>query len=369
MHTRFLLFLTGFAIFAGCGDPGPLGQPPQASRVSLELLTTRPLLARPWGLALDPTGRYLIVSSFMERQMYVLDAETYEPLGDTVAAGKVRGVVFSPAGSTSRMFAAAEEYGVLVGDVSPDGSLTLEHFHREYTTIALPDERTGGVYVVEPGEALIRLAPDGSILASAPFLVDAHSGIAMTQDGTHVLALAYDDYEPPLVASPRHRLLALDSDDLTLVGEVEIPHWAKHVIPLDGHGALIVGMGLFRSPLVGPVVAVADWHEGTLGPPTEVGSDPRQIAQDFGRGNPWVQIDTRTALFGTTHGILAIDTRTGETSHVEGEYDDGTLNNECCSMVWDAARKRLVVANSVFREREPGLPGPEMGRLEVYRIR
>lgn len=369
MGRRFLPLLATLAISAACDGSGPVGQPLETDHVSLDLITVRPLLARPWGLSLDPTGRYLIVSNFMERQMYVLDAETYEPVGDTIAASKVRGIVFSPAAGTSRMFVAGEVSGILAGGVSPDGSLTLEPFHRDYTTFVLPDERTGGVYAVEPGEMLIRLAPDGSTLASQPLLIDATWGIATTRDGARVLALVYDDYEPPLIASPRHRLLALDADDLTLVGEVDVPRWATHVVPLDGGRALVVGMGLFQSSLYGPVVAVANWQEGTLGPTIQVGVDPTQVVDDFGRGNTWVQVNSHTALIGTTHGILAIDTRTGETSHVEGEFDDGALNNECCSMVWDGARKRLVVANSVFREGEPGFYGPETGRLEVYRIR
>ena len=363
MH-RGSLLITAVAILAACDGSGPVGQPSEESRVTLELLTVQPMLARPWGLALDPTGRYLVVSSHFDRQLYVLDAETYAPVGDTIGAGKVRGIVFAPAGTVSRMFVAGEGWGVLAGDVSPDGSLTLESLHTEYATFVLPDERTGGVYAVET-VGLVRLAPDGSLLASRPLLMSANYGIATTRDGARVLALAYDTLRPRALVSERLRLLALDADDLTIVGEVDVPHWATQVVPLDGHRAVVVGGGHWWSPLVGPLVAVADWQEGTVGPTTELGADPMREVFDMGWGNPWVQVDPRTALIGTTHGILSIDTRTGETFHVVGDLHDDARVNECCSMVWDAGRRRLVIASGVVYPDNHR----EVGRLEVYRIR
>ena len=115
----------------------------------------------------------------------------------------------------------------------------------------------------------------------------------------------------------------------------------------------------------GPLVAIVDWEAGTVGPTIEVGKHPTREGFSTGYGNPWVQVDASTALIGTSHGILAVDTRTGDTSHVEGDFDDVAYVNECCSMVWDAGRKRLVVASSVVYPE----PFRESGRLEVYRIR
>ena len=126
-----------------------------------------------------------------------------------------------------------------------------------------------------------------------------------------------------------------------------------------------MGGGNPWSPLVGPLVAVADWQEGTVGLTKQVSLNPTQEGFDVGRGNPWVQVDSRTALIGTTHGILAIDTRTGEASAVEGDLSDDAHVNECCSMVWDAGRRRLVIASSVVYPDNHR----EVGRLEVYRIR
>jgi hypothetical protein len=150
------------------------------------------------------------------------------------------------------------------------------------------------------------------------------------------------------------------------VGEADIPRWATHVVPLDGHRAVLVGGNPWPQQPVAPVVAIVDWQAGTAGPTTVVASHSLHEGFDMGRGNPWVQVDPTTALIGTTHGILAIDTRTGEAFHVDGEFDDGARVNECCSMVWDAARGRLVIASSVVLSE----PRPhESGRLEVYRIR
>ena len=44
---RGYLLITAVAIFAACDGSGPVGQPSEESRVTLELLTVRPLLARP----------------------------------------------------------------------------------------------------------------------------------------------------------------------------------------------------------------------------------------------------------------------------------------------------------------------------------
>src|SRR5688572_15625255 len=164
MRRGFLLLLAGFALLPACDGPGPVGQPAQGG-LSLELLTLRPLLARPWGLALDPTGKYLVVSSHYDNQIYLLDAETYQPVGDTIIGGKARGIVFGGAGNASKMFVAAEEHGLLMGNLSPEGISTLQEIDQLYATFVLRDAHAGGMYVVDP-EILIRIGPDGSRLAS-----------------------------------------------------------------------------------------------------------------------------------------------------------------------------------------------------------
>ena len=280
---RGYLLITAVAIFAACDGSGPVGQPSEESRVTLELLTVRPLLARPWGLALDPTGRYLVVSSHFDRQLYVLDAETYAPVGDTIGAGKVRGIVFAPAGGTGRMFVAGEGWGVLAGDVSPDGSLTLENLHREYATFVLPDGRTGGVYAVET-IGLVRLAPDGSLLASRPLLMSSNYGIATTRNGARVLALVYDTLRPPAIVSERLRLLALDADDLTIVGAVDVPHWATQVVPLEGHRAVVEHVG---GAARGVALWSGRWWRSRTG--RKEPWDPRQSSEPIpcGRSSTW----------------------------------------------------------------------------------
>lgn len=358
MRCGFLLLPACFAFFAGCDEPGPLGQPPQDGDVTLELLTTRPLLARPWGIALDPTGRYLVVSSYFERQLYVLDAETYQPVGDTIGAGKVRGIVFAPAGSASRMFVPGEASGLIEGEISPEGALTLELRLPEFAAVVAWNAAIGSLYAImlSPERMLIRLASDGSILATRLLRTDGWPGLASTRDGETILTIEYND--PDDFEDVFNYLLALDADDLTLVAAVEIPFWALHVVPVDGGRAVVMGRG--REALV-------DWENEIVLRARELNLDrPSEGFVDMGRGNPWVQVDSRTAIIGTSNGIFAVDTRTGGVSQVDGEFEDGARVNECCSMVWDAARARLVVASSVVVSE----PNPhEAGRLEVYRIR
>ncbi|CAN5295295.1 hypothetical protein BH18GEM1_BH18GEM1_10620 [soil metagenome] len=341
-------------LLAGCDGSVPLGRLEEPPQLSLELLTVRPLLPRPWGLALSPNGRHLVVSDFSDGWIYVLDAETYQPLGDTLVAGEPRGIVIDPRTGIDTVLVAGERPGLTIWSLTTEGLLALiPPFDREWTSFIVRSPTTGEIYATlilsDEGRVVGRLSNDGTLLASYPLQASGRAGLAVTESGEQLLAL--EDMARPT------RLLVLDAHDLALLVAIEVPSWANQVVPLDDvPRALIVGGEVGE-----PVAAVVDWEQGRVDGVQRLGRNSNRASFDLGRGNTWVRIDARTALVGTTHGILAVNTPTGAVANVAGDYDDGTFVNECCSMVWDAIRRRLLVASSIA-------PSDEAGRLEVYSV-
>lgn len=353
MKTLYRLALL-LHVVGGCDDAELLSITTDPPRVSLETVAIRPLPPRPWGMALTPDGSFLVLSNFRDDQVYVLDADSYEGIGDPLVSVEPRGIVIAPAtGQTSTVFVAGESGGLTLFSLSPEGQLALiPPLDREWTSFLVRSERTGAVYatvISSEGDRLVaRLGSDGTRLATHPLKASVRAGLAPTDDGELILAIE-DEGNPP-------RLVVLDAENLSLVAEVEIPPWASQVIPLDDSR---------RAAIVGgesePLLMVVDWEEDAFGPVQQPGGRPGRAGFDVGRGNTWVRIGPDLALVGTTHGLIAVDTRTGAAARVMGDFDDGTHVNECCAMVWDAQRRRLLVASSIA-------PADEAGRLEVYRL-
>jgi hypothetical protein len=334
------------AVFLGCFDSPVTVPVPEADPIRLVPEATRSLPQRPQGIAVTPDGRFVVVATYVGREVLLLDAGSLETVTST---GMVNpwGMTIDPGGG--RVWIGGKHASMAF---ALPGLEEIAQFPVRTRTL-VRGLQPNTLYAIDPlvGEIVRFDAVTGETLASL-----AHPSV---YNDTACLALVDDQ---ALLARSGGPLLVLDPVDLHLQREIALPSGCWAVVPLDDAGKALVLSGEEDPEGQFPTASVVDWRTGDsrqMTVPRPSGSAIRWT--EYGYGNPWVRVDDLIFAPGR-QGILVADAGNGEVL----EFLEGTPSTEgteyCCEIAWDAMRRRLLIVGDYHTGQS------STGKLVAYRI-
>lgn len=346
-HLRRALLVALLGVLGCRGTPvaGPAGD--DASTPSpplvLEKIAQVPTSYRSEGLAITPDFEY-VVTAGLHDGITVHRATDYAVLG-RVGDGTAQTLTMRP-----------DRLSILTGSRNGTREFTIPDLQRisqsswrcrsdRLVSDSRGDHYYGVVACDGPPEVngMLKFDADGELVGAISQPENGrHSIVAMTPDDRRFLAL---DDSP----GTDFDLVVADAASMEVERRIDLGYYINAIVPLldSRHALLVSGVGNHVDGYIRGVVV--DLESGAKELPQRIEGRPN-TAPRLPEGTSWTYLPGELAVVGTRQGIVVVDALTGTFLDILTDVPAERAAFECCSVAYDAARDRLLVAGNVQTE-------------------